>query len=416
MASPSVDTLRVLPRSRAPRSEVGVLTPAQARERWLNRRIGLIWALLVLNVLTFAPGVSLIPIPYTVGKMITQGSVSIALLIALTVNRKFTFRPSVFLFLVTLLALEAILPCFFAFSKGLSYRTFRYAEFVAVMWLLTPYWARRDMLLTRCYMKTLGVVLVSVLLGFAIAPGHVLRNRFEGTIWPVEGIQVAHYSAVFLGMVIIFWMSGRLHGRITLLIAVTSAAMLILTHTRTALTGAIAGILVAGLSLISGSPRVRKFLGGIVGVVAVALVTSSAAITSWLARGEGTTQLYDLSGRTTVWGPLLAFPRNMLQEVFGFGLSNGFFNGHAVDSNWLSAYQEQGLFGVVVCVLILIFLYIAAAFQTDRLRRALALFLITYCLVASFTEDGFTSPTTYTLDLMIAASLLVPFELNRNPS
>jgi hypothetical protein len=41
-------------------------------------------------------------------------------------------------------------------------------------------------------------------------------------------------------------------------------------------------------------------------------------------------------------------------------------------------------------------------------QRALALFLITYCLVASFTEVGFTDVSTYLLELTLAASLLVP--------
>jgi hypothetical protein len=38
----------------------------------------------------------------------------------------------------------------------------------------------------------------------------------------------------------------------------------------------------------------------------------------------------------------------------------------------------------------------------------MALFLTIYCLVASFTEDGFTDATPYLLDLALAASLLVP--------
>ena len=34
--------------------------------------------------------------------------------------------------------------------------------------------------------------------------------------------------------------------------------------------------------------------------------------------------------------------------------------------------------------------------------------LVTYCLVASFTEVGFTDVSPYLLDLTVAASLLVP--------
>jgi hypothetical protein len=49
-----------------------------------------------------------------------------------------------------------------------------------------------------------------------------------------------------------------------------------------------------------------------------------------------------------------------------------------------------------------------AYFQPRGSRRALALFLVTYALVASFTEVGFTDASPYLLDLAVAASLLMP--------
>ena len=48
-------------RRRAP-----VLGPAEARERSIRRRVALVWALLVLNVLTYAG--SLLPIPHGGGQ------------------------------------------------------------------------------------------------------------------------------------------------------------------------------------------------------------------------------------------------------------------------------------------------------------------------------------------------------------
>jgi len=47
-------------------------------------------------------------------------------------------------------------------------------------------------------------------------------------------------------------------------------------------------------------------------------MTLSAAITTWLARGQTTEGLANLTGRTKIWGPLLAFPRDKFQEIFGF--------------------------------------------------------------------------------------------------
>ena len=88
-------------------------------------------------------------------------------------------------------------------------------------------------------------------------------------------------------------------------------------------------------------------------------------------------------------------------------MSNASINGLPIDSNWLAAYMQEGLFGVVVCAMILAFLLVTAFFQPPGVRRALALFILTYCLLASFTEDAFTDASTYLLDLAVAASLLV---------
>ena len=389
------------------RRKAPVLGPAEARERSIRRRVALVWALLVLNVLTYTG--SLLPVPGAVGKAITQGALPLALLVALTVNRRVTVRPNVFLCLVGLLVIGTIVTALRPQYFGTVYRTFRLAEFFAVLWLLTPWWGRRDLLLVRCHLASLGVVLASVLLGLFVAPGHAMAGgRLTGVFWVIPATQVAHYAAVVLGLVVVLWLSGKVRGQATALIAVVTVAILILTHTRTALVGTVAGILVAGLSLIVAKARVRKFFAAASIVASIVIITLSSVITTWLARGQGTDQLTELTGRTKVWGPLLAFPRDNFQMIFGFGMSNDSFNGLPIDSNWLAAYQTQGLFGVVLCATILLFLLVAAWFQPRGVQRALALFLVAYCLVASFTEVGFTDVSPYLLDLTVAASLLMP--------
>ena len=126
-------------------------------------------------------------------------------------------------------------------------------------------------------------------------------------------------------------------------------------------------------------------------------------------------QLTDLTGRTTVWSQILTAPRNEFQVLFGFGLSNLSFNGLSVDSNWLGAYLDLGLVGVAVCAALLLFMLVTAFLQPAGVRRALALFLVAYCLVSSFTETGLSDASLYLLDLSVAASLLVPPITNRSP-
>jgi len=391
---------------------VALLTQAAAGERLersVRRRVGIAWGLLFFNTLTFFPHTSFLPIPGTVGKGVAQAALPIALLVLLTINPKVVVRPNVFLCLVSLLVVDTVLTMLQPQGFGIVYRTFRGVEFVAGLWLLTPWWGRRDLLLVRCYLASLWVMLGSVLLGLFVSPHHArVGGRLTGAIWPAPATQVAHYAAVATGLVVVLWFCGHIRGRTTLIAVAVGGAMLLLTHTRTALAGLIASLLVAGLSLVVAKPRVRKLFAAAGAAAAVAVITFSAAVTTWLARGQSTQGLDNLTGRTEVWGPLLSYPRDKFQEIFGFGLSNASFLGLPIDSNWMSSYEQEGLFGVVTCVIILFFLIVTAYLQPRGVRRALALFLITYCLVASFTEDGFTDVSPYLLDLTLAASLLVP--------
>jgi hypothetical protein len=391
------------------------LPAAEASERRLKRRVGLIWGLLVLNVLSFSTGVSVIPIPGSVGKVITQGALTLAVLLALMQNPRGKFRPNVFLLLVTLLALETVVTVLtVGYAKGTYYRTFRTLEFVAVLWLLSPYWNRADMLMVRCHMKAMLWVVITVVIGIIIDPTRALNGgRLQDIIRPIVSTQVAHYAAVSIGIAAIMWFCGQLRGKIALWYVLIATVVLLLTHTRTALVAMFVALLVSGLSLIATSPRVRRLFAVVAAVTVVAFAAFSSAITSWMARGEGTAQLTNLTGRTNFWGPLLAYPRTTFQEIFGFGLSNGSFAGLPIDSNWMLSYQDQGLFGVVMCAVILLYVLILACLQSRGMRRALALFLVIYCIVASFTEDGITNPSTYMLDVTVAASLLLPAATRR---
>ncbi|MGH3219670.1 MAG: hypothetical protein ACRDPY_13335 [Streptosporangiaceae bacterium] len=363
---------------------------------------------MVFNCLTYTPG-GLIHLPSAVGKGLAQGAVFVALFVALTVNRRIILRPNVFLCLASLLVLGALITILQPQYVGTVFRTFRLAVFISVLWLLTPWWGRRDLLLVRCHLRALSVVLGTVVLGLMVAPGRArTAGRLSDALWYSPPPQVAHYAAVTCGLVVVLWLCGQLRGRVTLIVAGVAGAILILTHTRTALVAMIAALLVAGMSLIVAKERVRKLFAAVGAIATITILTLSGAISSWLARGEGTTELTDLSGRTVVWSELLNFPRNKFQMILGFGLSNDSFNGLSIDSNWLASYQTQGLYGVALCAMMLLFLLVTAYFTPRGVQRALALFLVIYCLIASFTEVGFTDASMYLLELTLAASLLMP--------
>ena len=389
------------------RRDLALRTAARASERATRRAVGVAWGLLFLNALTFYG--SALHIPSAAGKAMTQGALPLALLVALAVNRKLLVRPNVFLCLVSLLAVEALITSLQPQHVGNLYRTFRLVEFIAVLWLLSPWWGRRDLLLVRCHLTMLSVALGSVVLGLLLLPGHALSgHRLNGVLWDIPATEVAHYAAVSTGIVVVLWLGGMLRGKVALWVAVVEGALLLLSHTRTALIALVAGLLVAGLSLILTTSRARKFFAAAGIVVTIGVVLAAGVATSWLARGQSTQELTSLTGRTDFWTLVVHLPRTKFQEIFGFGLSNGSVNGLPIDSNWLVAYLEQGYIGVVLCAAMLLFLLTACFFQPPGIERALALFLVTYSLIASFTQVGFVSATTYLLELTLAAALLVP--------
>ena len=376
-----------------------------------RRRVQLIWALLVLNVLTFYAGApQLLPIPGAAGKVVTQFALVAALALVLTVNRPACVRPSVFVLLMTLLAAEALFTAPWAdFVSGAVFRSGRLLVFVAVLWLLTPWWGRRDLLLLKTHLILVWTVLGSVALGLLVAPGLAMTDgRLTGVVWPIPPTQVGHYAAAAAGLSTVLWLSGILRRELALAAVVVAVPLLLLTHTRTALLAMVVGILFAGLSLFMTRSRVRRTFAAGIGIFAIGAVTLSSVVTTWLARGQDSADLAALTGRRMVWEAVIDTPRSTFEFLFGFGLSNKSFNGLPIDSNWLATYYDVGVVGIAINVLMLLFLLVAACFRSQGPERALALYLVIYCVVASFTETGLSDATPYLLELTLAASLLVP--------
>jgi hypothetical protein len=369
----------------------------------------LVWAALFLNVLAFSGLPTVIPIPTTLGQLVTQGALGVALLLALIANPHGVIRPNTLLVLLTLLAVVALMVSLHnEFFYGSTFRACRLLVFVLVLWLLTPWWGRSDLVLLRAHLTCLRVVLVIVLIGAAIAPGVAFSydGRLSGALWPIPPTQVGHYAAVLLGCTAVLWFGGAVRGRTAALTLIAAGAALIGTHTRTALLAMTIGLAVAGASMFLGHARVRR-TSAFLGVIAVVTATFfSPLIVGWLSRGQSFEEASELTGRTKVWSSISGMQRPWLEELFGSGLSNKSFNGLPIDNNWLAVYLDQGWFGVIIDAALLIILILLAATHQRGIRRAAALFLITYCAVASITETGLGDASPYLLELILAASLL----------
>lgn len=394
-----------------PRPSAWRATPAGRRmstEQRSLRRVGLVWALLFFNVLGTPTG-SALKIPHSIEQILTQGSLVGAFILALALNPRARVRPNILLGLYSLLAIMSVMMSIRFVSLGADYRAFRLVGFLVVLWLLTPWWGRLDLVILRSQMRFLMIIMGSVVIGMLIAPGlSFFQGRLGGAIWPIPATQLAHYSAELASLAILLWMCRLVSRRWALLVVVPSIPILLLTHTRTALIAAIAGLLVAGLSLFAVSRRVRRILVTVVIAVAVVGVPLSPFIVSYLARGESGSQLTTLTGRTSHWDAVLSEPRPETNKIFGSGMTNDEAAGLAIDSSWLTTYQNQGLVGDVLIGSMFVFMLINAFLRPRGPARAIALYLIVYCIIASFTESGMGEASQYALDMAVAASLLLP--------
>ena len=72
----------------------------------------------------------------------------------------------------------------------------------------------------------------------------------------------------------------------------------------------------------------------------------------------------------------------------------------------MSIYQDQGIVGEVLVGGIFLLLLLTALYWARGPTRAVALFLIVYCLLAGISESGIGGASQYLLDLTVAASVL----------
>jgi hypothetical protein len=401
MSSTASGVNRLSPAAFSPGAPVG--------PRQLPRLVLLTWGALFFNVLTPGGDLTLLPIPHAMAQAMAQGSLAVALVLALLANRRLVLRPNLFLVLLTTMAVVSFVVSLHSeFVAGSVYRGFRLLGFVTVLWLLTPWWGRRDLVLLRAHRICLWIVLGSVIVGALIAPGLAFSvgGRLTGVLWPVPATQVGHYAAVLFGTTVILWMCHIISGRHAATGVAVATAALIGTHTRTALLGALLGVALAAASLFLGHARARKFSVSTLLLAMVGTLLFAPQIITWLARGQSASEASKLTGRTDVWSDVFAAPRPLLEQFLGSGLSNKSFDGLAIDSNWVASYVDQGWFGMLIQASLLVLLLLMAVTHVRGPRRAIALFLVIYCTVASVTETGLGDASPYLLDLAVAASLL----------
>ena len=381
----------------------------QIVDSWIQRRIAVIWALLLFNTLTPIGGRTVVPVPLRVAQLFTMGALGLAILLALSINRRLYVRPNLVLSLYSLLVVIGLMSSMRGTAGlGAILRCGRMAAFVAVLWLLTPWWGRRDMLLLRCHLRALVGVCATVVAGLLIAPGAALSvdGRLSGALWPVWPTAVAHFAAIAAGIGGVLWLAGSMNRGRALLLVFGGTTLVLLSQTRIALVGLVLGMTCAAFSLLLARHRARTVFTGALLLAPFLFLTLAPALSAYFTRGQTTQEISNLTGRRQVWEAMLNTPRSGVEEWFGHGLSDKSFGGRSIDNSWLATYQDQGLLGVTTVGLIILFLLVFPAFAPTGPARAVAIFIVVFCVVDSYTEVGLGDASSYLLDLVAAASLL----------
>ncbi|MFJ5972624.1 O-antigen ligase domain-containing protein [Streptomyces sp. NPDC093060] len=372
--------------------------------------VGTVWGLLILNTLGSAGAKTIVPLPRSLIQMVTMGSLVAAFALALVVNLRLRIRASAYVFLLTLLLVESVISSANLESGfGALFRCARLALFVGTLWLLSRWW-NGGLTFVRHHIRMYLAVLGSVAAGLVASPGAAMPDlyggRLVGALWPLTPPQIGQYAAVIIGLTVLLVLGRRTDRTSAAVVIVPSLVLLALTHTRTATLGLLIGLALAIGSLVLTSGAARRFFAWAVLCAAVAAVGFASALQTWFLRGQSQENFTSLTGRAKVWHALLTAPRTTTEYLFGVGLGDKSFGGLPIDNSWLAVYNEQGMTGVVLVATIIVVLGGVALLRPPSLSRACAIFLISYCAIASYTEAGLGDASPYLLHLAVAASLL----------
>jgi len=368
-----------------------------------------VWALLFISSLPWSGGGRFVFVPKRVEQLFIAMCLALAVALALFLNRRLQIRPTASLLAYFLLPVVAVIPIIGGRTGlGSAFRTGRFILALLCVLLTSPVWRADPWLLLRTHLKVMLWSLGSVLVTLLIGKGY----NGEGRLWGVEPAftppAVGQYSAILAGIAILLVLTKSIRTARGVRWIALGVAFLLLSQTRTAMVGMVVGLVFAILSLVGSSARSRKVVVIVLLSLPLALAVVGPLATTWFQRGQDQSQLTTLTGRTKAWKQLYAFPRDGYTRVFGVGLTDKSINGLPIDSGYLSVFHEEGQAGLVVIGLIYAVLLLQIMLRPPGVARAIALFLLLYCAVASYAETGIGDMSSYVLHLLLAGSLVAP--------
>jgi hypothetical protein len=378
------------------------------------RGLTVCWGLLYFNGMAWInlPTVPF-PLPMRVGQAIAYGSLGISLLLALRLNPRLLVRANAILVLYSSIWVLGLLSSMRLESGfGAFIRCGRLAGFLAIAWLLTPYWGQPRMPLLRAHLRVLWIVVGSIVVGLILFPGRARAGygvgdaRLIGTLWPIAPTQVGLHSAMLVGFSTALWLSGVLPRRWMFAAVGIGVPAIFLSGTRTALAALLVGTGCSALSVLVGRVQVRRLLARVLLASPLIVAAFAVIIPLWATRGQDAEQITQLTGRTKVWTRMLNQERDTLTQWIGVGLTDKGYEGLSIDNLWLSVFQDIGYVGVGLIAAIMLVLAGSVVMRGPSPGRAVGAFIVPYLLISSITEVGLGDASVYVLHALVTASVL----------
>lgn len=341
-------------------------------------------------------------------QVLVATSLGVAFYFAYKANSRFKLAHAWPVVLYSMLAIIALFPPLGGRAGiGSLFRAVRFLLTLVLLLQLVPVLARDRYIPVRGAFVVMKVTVVSTLVTLAIGLGFDGEGRLITQLpaFPAPGL--AQWTSLFCFLLIFLMLNHSIPVRSGMAWLAASSLCLFLSHSRTPLVAGGAGFVAGLVAMFVSSQRARRFVSWVMFLVPVIALLFGPAVQAWFLRGQDQSQLSTLTGRTKAWAKVYAFPRDMYSRLFGVGLTDKSIEGLPIDSGYLSVYHEQGRVGVFVMTLIFVVFLARIMSRRPSMARAMALFLVVYVLIASYTETGIGDMSGYVLHLIMAMVLVV---------
>lgn len=367
-------------------------------------------------VLVFLAGVSwsidqegfLVVLPGRTQQFAALICVAVAGWLALRSNPRLTVGRTWFLVLLAVLpALSLIGPLMGMSGIGAVSRSVRFFLALGIFAMISWLWRTDAFDLVRTHIRIMRVMVAAAFISLALGQGSSFEGRLIAQVPALVPPQVAQFAAVGTGLAIIAAISRMPGTRRNLLWITLGTVALLLTQTRTATVALLLALTVAVVSLVPRYERARTIVLGLVLVSIPLFVLASDAAQTWYERGQSDDNLSTLTGRTKAWELVYEVERTQYTRLFGVGYGDKSIQGLPIDSGYIATFHEVGVVGVWAVVIILAVLALRALLDPRPANRAVALFLVVYVAVASYTETGIGDISAYVMHIVLAFSVVV---------